>query len=302
MRLHPDRNGETTLNTKRQGFLLVAGLAGVGLPALIGYARTVQPHSDTHAATNGASASQPQVQAERTGRGDRLPIWKSISPDLFTRSPADQPEAPTIAVAPAAVARHVVTISTAIDPLASYAYTGTVTVDGVVSALLEHRTTHQSWYVRPGDAWETYRVLDVNNHEVTIDVNGARHTLPKSNEVNVVPMIADARQDGSAFEGGTDGNANNRGMVTMVEALNGLQSTPAQLPMVLSRVTGGGGATPGLPNLPMRLNAERMSAQIGGAISSLWQSGGPISGVVTDQVQTVAPLATSSGTVILRLR
>jgi hypothetical protein len=84
------------------------------------------------------------------------------------------------------------------EPLADYAYTGTVTVDGEMSALLENRKDHRGWYVKEGETWPNSRIVALNTHEITIEIDGVQHTLTKSDVTDVVPLAADASQDSSA--------------------------------------------------------------------------------------------------------
>ena len=136
------------------------------------------------------------------------------------------------------------------DPLADYAYAGTVTVDGETSALIEQRTSREGWYVRGGDAWKNYRILAVNEREVTVEVNGETRTLTKTDAVDVVPLAANADQGSSSAESGASLNILNGlaaalgNSVITIESSNGVTSmnlsgveiTPVQEGAIAGRI------------------------------------------------------------------
>jgi hypothetical protein len=188
------------LNITRHGLLPGFALVGMGLPALMGYARNRQVHHLPASAFAPALVVMPKAKGGRPMPVSHSNLWQTVRPDLFGSTlPASVP-APPIAP-PSETTPAVPPLPTPVsDPLAGYAYTGTVTVNGELSALIEDRKSKQGWYVNAGDIWQSYHIVEVNERQVTVEVNGERRTLTKTDVGDVVPLVADADKDSPATE------------------------------------------------------------------------------------------------------
>lgn len=84
------------------------------------------------------------------------------------------------------------------DPLAGYTYTGTVMLEGELSALIEHKGNKLGWDVRSGEPWQAYHIVEVTRQAVTILVMGKKYLLPKSDVMNLVPLMENAGRNGAS--------------------------------------------------------------------------------------------------------
>jgi hypothetical protein len=94
-----------------------------------------------------------------------------------------------------AIAEPSVALPALPDRFANYVYTGTVTVDGQIQALIENSRSKEGWYIRPGDSFQGAFVKNIDAQSVTLDVDGEPRLLAKSNVFNVVPLNASAKVD-----------------------------------------------------------------------------------------------------------
>jgi hypothetical protein len=180
--------------------LLVTLLAGISLLTLVGYVVGQKnrrptlslPQHDAASSHASRSAGRSKPTADTVDPEKSRPI----RPDLF--SAPDPPAEPTRLTAVRSVSPLPLPAPAAPeppDPLADYVYNGTVVQDGEITALIEHRTSKQGWYVARGDTWLNYPIVNVSEQAVTVLVDGKERTLPKSDVINLVPLKAGTGMD-----------------------------------------------------------------------------------------------------------
>jgi len=81
------------------------------------------------------------------------------------------------------------------DRFAAYVYSGTVTVDGQMVALIEDSRSKGGWYIRSGDRFQGASVTSIDAQSVALDVDGKPRLLVKSDDFNAVPLNASAKTD-----------------------------------------------------------------------------------------------------------
>lgn len=114
----------------------------------------------------------------------------SIREGLFS---APQPKADPAPVVPTVRAQTAVVPPAApVDPLGDAEYSGSITVDGKTTALIQSRSTREGDYVAAGGQWHGLRIVSVTPQSLTVMVNGGPRTLPVSDSFNLVPLSASA--------------------------------------------------------------------------------------------------------------
>jgi hypothetical protein len=177
------------LNPRRYGVL--SAILLVAMASLVGLARQRRAERPRKSVLLPALQNLPETGAP----GAETPTggWRAVRPDMFagpsqTLSHSTSPEGGRSTTSPS----DALPATPANDPLADYAYSGTVTVDGKTMALIEHRKSREGWYVSVGDTWQGFPVVAVDNRQVIVDVNGERHILGKTDPISLVPLNADA--------------------------------------------------------------------------------------------------------------
>ncbi len=83
---------------------------------------------------------------------------------------------------------------------ANWAFTGTVSVDGKWSALVENATSAQSSYIKPGDKWKTSTVQSVTENLLILrDLSGTPNKVPM--QADIVASIAKQQADLAELRG-----------------------------------------------------------------------------------------------------
>lgn len=165
------------------GLFLVAGAAtfagqqGSGVPS--GSAASGNPN-----AGSGLSSSRRPTVTYYT---------RNMNGGLFgaqVDAPAAPPKIATPRKKPRA-ARPVVSVP-AENPLADYAFTGLVTVQGRRTALIEHTKTKEGIYIGVGDRFLNGRITDIDGQRITLALNGNRLSLARFENYRFTPLDASA--------------------------------------------------------------------------------------------------------------
>ena len=176
-------------------------LAIVTIAALAAYAAYVM---STQSALSHDSATQAPDHAARSATGPNsaqvgAPVQRAlqsygaaIGNNMFTAPQLNKHAGPvTQEPAPHAASPQLPALPPS-DPLADAVYAGSVTIDGKTMALIESRSTKQGVYVEAGQDRQGFRVLAVSPGEVSVSVSGMTRHLPKSDNINFVPLAANA--------------------------------------------------------------------------------------------------------------
>jgi|SRR5579871_5131085 len=178
-----------------QRSIVLTALIVIGLSTLVEYTLGQQHQqpptksTSTRGEPHRMAATPPKPKRTVATPRSYAELREAISPNMFSAPIPETPPSPPQPAArphlppppPAAIVR---------DPLADYTYTGTVSVNGEISALIEQRASKQGWYVKEGDRWQNYRILSITEDAITLQAGDGVHTLTKSDAINVVPLDA----------------------------------------------------------------------------------------------------------------
>lgn len=167
---------------------IVAGGAALGAIVL---AQTGH-HSSAprRAEANTSRQKEPEIRLALAVTANRKPLeyyTGGVRADLFT---APQPSAPPVpkpepakTEPPKPPAAPVV-----VDPFADYAYTGTVSLDGRMMALIENTKTKEGQYLSVGDTFMGGTIQQINERNVTIAIAGNSRMLTKTDNFQLTPL------------------------------------------------------------------------------------------------------------------
>ncbi len=160
---------------------VIGVLAALGI-SLVVLARS-QGTSPTHPVpTHKAAKATHKAKAGSKGSKSIAYYTSAVRANLF--APPIPPAPPTVQ---AAVVRPM-----PIDPLAGWSYTGTVSVNGKVQALVEPANGQPGQWVSAGSYFMGGKVESVSQTEVKVNLNGENHTLQRADTINPVPLNANA--------------------------------------------------------------------------------------------------------------
>lgn len=166
------------------GLFLVAGAT-----ALSGQNVWVTPP-----AASGSGERQPVASASAaTGRKELTYYTQSINQGMFgapVAAPLPAPKAP--APRKPKPQRVVVTPAPAPDPLADYAFTGVVTMQGRPTALIEHKLTKAGTFIKVGDRFLDGKVTDIDGRQITLALNGSQRSLSRFENYRFIPLDSSA--------------------------------------------------------------------------------------------------------------
>ncbi len=173
--------------------LVVAGVLITGVTASVVLARTPRlPSASPLRETPQRSAVSASPETGSTG--SRAPEFYpgNVRANLFARPQPPLPPAPdrTEIRPPPPPQVNIPIVLPTPDRFAGYAYTGTVSVDGEMQALLEDVRTKEGWYVHTGDAFQGATITQIENGNVTLQVNGQTRRIAKSDAYNLTPLNA----------------------------------------------------------------------------------------------------------------
>jgi hypothetical protein len=97
------------------------------------------------------------------------------------------------------------------DRFTNYVYTGSVTIDGQIQALIENTRTREGWYLKAGDNFQGAAVTSIDAQSVTLDVDGEPRLFAKSGYFNAVPLNASAKVDQPAKDAAAQSTAGQPG-------------------------------------------------------------------------------------------
>jgi len=75
-----------------------------------------------------------------------------------------------------------------VNPFSDYSYTGTVTMNGSIVALVENTKTKEGQFLKQGDPFLGGKVSDLNDRTLTVDVAGTPQMLAKSDNYKLTPF------------------------------------------------------------------------------------------------------------------
>lgn len=182
--------------SQRHIFGLLFAVGVIGVVAYQTYAMNLNPKPRVQDATLLAGSGQGPQGTTRSVPHPSRPVLGSytrvIRDNLFTApQPAPPPENSVVQTPVSAVPVPPVP-STPPDPLEDAVYSGSYTMGGKTTALIESRSTKQGDYVEEGDEWQGFRILSISPDEVLLSMNGTTRRLVKSDAINLVPLTTDA--------------------------------------------------------------------------------------------------------------
>lgn len=167
---------------------IVAG--GAALGAIVLAQTGNHPSPTRRAEANTSRRQEPEIQLALAVTTRRKPLeyyTGGVRADLFTAPQPPAPPAPKLEPAkpepetpPAAPA--------VVDPFADYAYTGTVSLDGRMMALIENTKTKEGQYLSEGAPFMGGTIQQINERGVTIAVAGSSRMLAKTDNFNLTPL------------------------------------------------------------------------------------------------------------------
>jgi hypothetical protein len=197
---------EGPLNTIRHSSILLTALFVLGLNTFVELTLGQQYQGQTAQSTRRTKATrsaprpvsgasvQPKPKRKAAVPNAYREQIESVRPDMFA-APVDDPAPAPTPPPPAPPAKPTPTPAAPVrDPLADYAYTGTVVVNGQIFALIEYRPSRQGWYVKVGDRWQNYQVVTISPDAIAFRNHDSVDTLFKSGEIDIVPLNAPATQ------------------------------------------------------------------------------------------------------------
>lgn len=139
-------------------------------------------------AQNSGDNAAPSVEPEEE-TSERRPLsfyTGEVRSDLFS---APQPPAPPKPKpAPVKPAPAPIVPVAPVNPFADWAYTGTVTMNDTMMALLENTKTKEGRYVKVGEDFIGAKVGDITDQMVTLQSAGKPWQLAKSDNITVTPL------------------------------------------------------------------------------------------------------------------
>jgi hypothetical protein len=201
-------------------FVAAIGAAGYGVYALV--PKPALPAQNVSPVSNRSPNRRnlPAGPASRSSRPVLAHYQQAIQDNLFTaplpktqwKSPVTSPPGLSASLAP------VPPIPPA-DPLSDAVYSGSFTVNGQTTALIERRSTREGTYVEEGKEWQGLPIVEISPSEVAFSINGTLRRLPKSEAFNTLPLTADApgSENKTAGPSPNGGNSQNVSMALQQE-------------------------------------------------------------------------------------
>ncbi len=232
--------------------LIGVALGAVALGAIV-TAQTNKPSSISNksAVTNKLVTELPTTLAG-TSRKPLDFYTGGVRADLFAPS-ADTASKPKIDIKKSALPILPDIAPAAVDPFSDYSYTGTVTMNGEMSALVETSSTHSGRFLKVGDTFVSGKVTAITDRSVTIDVEGKQEMIAKSDTYKLTPLDKSAAyltaQPGQGGAAGAQGQFSMQNLPPNMAATF-QNMTPEQKQAIIDRINsrmqgGGGGARGG---------------------------------------------------------
>lgn len=167
----------------------VIALGAVAVGAIVLAQTGKQAPASPKVEVNTDRSSAPAVQV--TPAVERKPLayyMAGVRSDLFSEplppAPKPKPEPPKVTAPPPPPPPA----PAPVNPFADYAYTGTVTIDGQLMALVENTKTKEGQYLKAGDSFLGGTVSGVDERTLTIHVAGTDQRLAKTDNFSLTPL------------------------------------------------------------------------------------------------------------------
>jgi hypothetical protein len=160
------------------------------------------------AATLGAIVSAQSTRATSDKKGEKAAKVATPAPDVDLQEPADRkplsfyvssvkgdlfaPERPPLPKPVAKPAPIITTPPAPVNPLADYAYTGTVEMNGTQMALVENVKTKEGQYLKVGDSFMGGTVSRLDDRTVGIMVAKTEQTMAKRDDYSLTSLDKNA--------------------------------------------------------------------------------------------------------------
>lgn len=170
------------------GLIPVVVIIGAATLGAIVSAQSIRATSDKKS-EKVAKVATPAPDVQLQEQADRKPLSfyvSSVKGDLF---------APELPPPPKPIARPAPIISTApapVNPLADYAYTGTVEMNGTKMALVENIKTKEGQYLKVGDSFMGGTVSRLDDRTVAIMVAKTEQTMAKRDDYSLTSLDKNA--------------------------------------------------------------------------------------------------------------
>jgi hypothetical protein len=166
------------------GLFLVAGAA-----TLSGQNVPVAPST----AAGSVASRNASADSATANRKELTYYTQGISGGMFGAPvPAPMPEVKAPTPRKPKPQRIATTPAPAPDPLADYAFTGVVTMQGRPTALIEHKLTKSGTYIQIGDRFLNGKVTEIDGRQITLALNGKRRALARFENYRFTPLDTSA--------------------------------------------------------------------------------------------------------------
>jgi hypothetical protein len=178
-------------NTKSPVTLIGTAVGAIALGAIVMAQTGKSPTTGLASAKNNKIAADDRVIQVAAAERHPLSYYTGgVRNDLFSSGAIEQakpkvdtkhdkkPTLPTETTVPVAD----------VNPFSDYSYTGTVTVNGSIVALVENTKTKEGQFLKQGDPFLGGKVASLNERTLTVDVAGTPQMLAKSDNYKLTPF------------------------------------------------------------------------------------------------------------------
>ncbi len=193
--------------------LPMAGLIGIGTLMMVSQKNQAQKQPDNKRPSASpviesakADVKTKQVALKTDGKGRRsLDFYTKEARASMFGEPIPPAPKPIVTPPPPPPPKPIVTPPVEVDPFADWAYTGTVSFNGQKMALLENIKSKEGQYLHIGESFLGGQVSEINDNQVSMMAGGKIRQLAKQQNINLVPLNANAASGGQPGQPGMPG-------------------------------------------------------------------------------------------------
>jgi uncharacterized membrane protein YgcG len=177
-------------NTKSPVTLIGTAVGAIALGAIVMAQTGKSPTTGLNTKNNKVAAEDKVIQVAAAERHPLSYYTGGVRNDLFNSGAieAPKPKVETKASKKPVLPLEPTEPAAIVNPFADYSYTGTVTMNGSIVALVENTKTKEGQFLKEGDAFLGGKVSQLNDRTLTVDVAGTPQMLAKSENYKLTPF------------------------------------------------------------------------------------------------------------------